>query len=301
MARPRKTGLGKGLDALFEDNHVEEHGVTMLKLSSVEPNSNQPRSDFDEAALMELADSIRTHGVLQPLVVRPMQSGIYQIVAGERRWRASRMAGLTEIPVVIKELSDSETLEIAIIENLQREDLNPIELAIGYKTLMEEYGFTQEQVAEKVGKSRPVVANTVRLLALPDEVLVYIREGKLTTGHARALLGLEDDDIIAVAARKAIDKGLLVRDIEKMARDHKNGDKPQTTGSKGKSSRPNSGWGHSYYKEMELALANELGRKVSIVEQGEKATLSLEFYSEKELKEFVDIIMSSENKNMKGE
>ncbi|MEG1869343.1 MAG: ParB/RepB/Spo0J family partition protein, partial [Oscillospiraceae bacterium] len=184
MAKPRKGGLGKGLDALFMDNENADSGTVTLRLSDIEPNENQPRKHFDERALLELADSIKEHGVLQPLLVRQMDSGVYQLVAGERRWRASRIAGLTEVPVVIHDLTDSQVMEIALIENLQREDLNPIEEARGYKNLIDTYDLTQEQVAKKVGKSRPVVANALRLLSLPGEILPMVEAGDISAGHA---------------------------------------------------------------------------------------------------------------------
>lgn len=175
----RKKGLGKGLEALFEDNNtaVSASGVELIKISEIEPNKNQPRRDFDQTALEQLADSIREHGIIQPLVLRPLTAGGYQIVAGERRYRASRMAGLNEVPAVIKELTDTETMEIALIENLQREDLNPVEEALGYQELMEKYDFTQDAVSKSVGKSRPAIANSLRLLNLPEEVLDMVRDG----------------------------------------------------------------------------------------------------------------------------
>lgn len=284
MANAKRKGLGKGLDALFEDNHVEDRAITMLKISEIEPNKDQPRSNFDDEPLRELADSIRNHGVLQPLVVRPIESGGYQIVAGERRWRASRMAGLFEVPVVIRELSDSETLEIAIIENLQREDLNVVELALGYQSLMEEYGMTQEQVAEKVGKSRPVVANTVRLLGLPSPVLEDVREGKISQGHAKALLSLDEEATILEVAEKVKKDQILVRDIEKLARSLKEGSKEEKTKTKSQSTD----WGDSYYKEMEIALSSELGRKVSITKNGNKSSIALEFYTDEELSDIAE-------------
>ena len=204
-----KGGLGKGLEALFADNSTDSGAVSSLAVSEIEPNRGQPRRHFDEAALAELADSIRQYGVLQPLVVRPMESGGYQLVAGERRWRAARMAGLSQVPVVIRELSDSETMELALIENLQREDLNPIEEAAGYRELMETFGLTQEQVSERVGKSRPVITNAMRLLGLPDAVRALVSQGELSAGHARALLGLENEAVICALAEEIIKKGLV--------------------------------------------------------------------------------------------
>ena len=216
----KKGGLGRGLDALFADNSIEEIASTSavkLKIMDIEPNRDQPRKIFDEDALAELADSIAKHGVIQPLLVRPMPDGSYQLVAGERRWRASRMAGLTEVPVVIKELSDDEAMALALIENLQREDLNAIEEAQGIKALMDTLSLTQDEAAERVGKSRPAVANALRLLKLPDSVIALVSDGKLSPGHARALLGFKDEQDIIETADLIIEKGLTVRDVEKRA------------------------------------------------------------------------------------
>ena len=212
----RKSGLGKGLDALFVDNSTDHaNGVVTLRISEIEPNKNQPRKDFDENALAQLADSIAEHGVLQPLLVRPMTNGGYQLVAGERRWRASKMAGLSEVPVVVQEMTDTEAMEIGLIENLQREDLNPIEEALGYRELIDSHQMTQDMVAQRVGKSRPVVANALRLLNLPDGVVKMVRNGALSDGHARALLSIDDPEEQNSMAKKAADGLLTVRDIEK--------------------------------------------------------------------------------------
>lgn len=277
----KRSGLGKGLNALFIDNNTDEGAITSLKIGVVEPNKHQPRSEFEDAALADLSESIREHGVLQPIVVRPFRDdGGYQIVAGERRWRAARMAGLTEIPVVIRELDDTQSLELAIIENLQREDLNAIELASGYKALMDDYGMTQEQVAKRMSKSRPDIANTVRLLSLPDTVVGQIRSGNISKGHAKALLALEDKSLIEAIAEKIVKDGLQVREIERLGQEKKQlkrdgGSEGQTP----KISRSES----SFYREMELALSTELGRKVKITSRGGKSTLELEFYSKEEL------------------
>ncbi|MDR2908577.1 MAG: ParB/RepB/Spo0J family partition protein [Oscillospiraceae bacterium] len=282
----KQRGLGKGLDALFIDNSTENGSVATIRISEIEPNREQPRTQFDEAALRELADSIRVHGVIQPLVVRPMDAGGYQIVAGERRWRAARMAGVSELPVVVRQLSDDQTLEIAIIENLQREDLNVMELAAGYQMLMDQYGMTQEQVADKVGKSRPVVANTIRLLNLPKAARELVLAGKISQGHARALLGLEEEALINQTAQQAALGNILVRDIEKLARERK---KERETVNSGKiADKPGreakeQSFGDSSYREMELALAEELGRRVRIVSKGKASVLELEFYTEEEL------------------
>ena len=198
----RKGGLGKGLEAIFAENDTEDRNATVtLKLNEIEPNRSQPRKEFDEGALAELADSLSRHGMLQPLLVRPLMGGGYQIVAGERRWRAARMAGLTEVPAVIRELADHEVMELALIENLQREDLTPLEEAQGYQTLMDTYGMTQEEVAHTVGKSRPAVANALRLLNLPQEILNLVNEGKISSGHARTLLGFQDKEQMLEAAK----------------------------------------------------------------------------------------------------
>jgi ParB family chromosome partitioning protein len=285
----KRSGLGKGLNALFIDNNTDDGSVTTLKLSEVEPNRHQPRSLFDDEALGELADSIREHGVIQPLVVRPLNSGAYQIVAGERRWRAARMAGLSEIPVVIRDLDESQTLEIAIIENLQREDLNVIELAQGYKSLMEEHGMTQEQVAKKIGKSRSDVANTVRLLSLPESVMKHIRSGKISKGHAKALLSLEDKAQIEEVAHKIVLDQMLVRDIEKLAKESKE-PKKATEKSEKPEKEQNPVWGtdQNFYKEMAIALSDELGRRVTITTGGKKSSIEIEFYYKEELMDIVE-------------
>lgn len=277
MAKAKLSGLGKGLDALFVDNDTKDSGNMMLRLSSIEPNKDQPRKQFDEDALMELADSIRQHGVIQPLLVRPLDNGMYQLVAGERRWRASRMAGLMEVPVVIRDLSDHETMEIALIENLQRKDLNVIEEALGYQQLMEKYDMTQEKVAERVGKSRPAVANALRLLNLPETVIDMVKAGDVTAGHARALLKLEDETEIIDIARK-IQKGRYsVRDVEKITAKKK--EEPKEIKVKDEPM-----WSNSFFKEMELALATELGRKVKVtVSEKENGTLELAFLSKEDL------------------
>ncbi len=284
MARA-KGGLGKGLEALFVDNNTSDIPTTSLKLTEIEPNKEQPRKDFDDAALAELADSIREHGVLQPLLVRPMVNGRYQIVAGERRWRASRMVGLAEVPVVIREMTDTEAMELALIENLQRKDLNIIEEALGYKTLMETYGFTQEKVAQRVGKSRPVIANALRLLSLPPKVEKMVRDGQISAGHARALLSLDDPKVIEETAGRILSQGLSVREVERLSAPKKQR-KP-----KGQALSPEleptqgdkQTWGDHYYQEMELALAAELGCKVKIQVSKDKGTLEIEFYSKSEL------------------
>ena len=213
----KKSGLGTGLDTLFEDNGfglAQENG-TVLRLTEIEPNRNQPRKEFDEQALSELADSIREHGIIQPLLVRPLETGGYQLVAGERRWRAARMIGLTEVPVVIKEMTETEVMELALIENLQRQDLNPLEEAAGYRELMTTYGLTQDRVAKRVGKSRSAVANCLRLLTVPEEIQPFLRSGQLSAGHVKALAGMSDREEMVRIAKSAADKGLSVREVER--------------------------------------------------------------------------------------
>ena len=281
MARAKKGGLGKGLDALFMDNEtVDSGGVVTLRLSQIEPNRDQPRKIFSEEALNELADSIREHGVLQPLLVRPLPGGSYQLVAGERRWRASRMAGLQEVPVVIREMDEEQAMEIALIENLQREDLNAIEEATGYKQLMERYGMTQEQVAKRVGKSRPAIANALRLLNLPQKVMDMVGEGEVSPGHARALLAFDDQDRIVEIAQKVKTGKYSVRDIERMA---KNQDEKKEKAAKAPE-EPAWGGKSAFLTEMEIAMSMEMGRKVRIIPNGEGGTLQIQFWDEEDLK-----------------
>ena len=273
MAKSR--GLGKGLDALFADTGAEsDDSVRTLRLSEIEPNRSQPRKDFDDEALSELSDSIAKHGVLQPLLVRPTASGIYQIVAGERRWRAARMAGISEVPVLIRELSDEETDQMALIENLQREDLNAVETAEGYKRLMEKYGMTQEALSESVGKSRPAIANMLRLLTLPEDVLSLLRDGALSTGHAKAILSAPEASRSQLAERVA-KEGLSVRETEKLATKP---EKPKKAGKK--ESFPK----NSFYREMQIAMKEELGRPIKITEGKDGGIIEIPFYNEDELK-----------------
>ena len=285
MARAKKGGLGKGLDALFMDNEtVDSGGVVTLRLSQIEPNRDQPRKIFSEEALNELADSIREHGVLQPLLVRPLPGGSYQLVAGERRWRASRMAGLQEVPVVIREMDEEQAMEIALIENLQREDLNAIDEATGYKQLMERYCMTQEQVAKRVGKSRPAIANALRLLNLPPKVMDMVGEGEVSPGHARALLALDDQDRIVEIAQKVKTGKYSVRDIERMA---KNQDEKKEKAAKAPE-EPAWGGKSAFLTEMEIAMSMEMGRKVRIIPNGEGGTMQIQFWDEEDLKSLAE-------------
>ena len=266
-----KGGLGRGFDSLFSENTVQAKPSTELRLSQIVPNREQPRKKFDDDALRELSESIKEHGVIQPLLVRPLNDGTYQIVAGERRWRASRLAGLERVPVVIKELSDPEVQEIALIENLQREDLNPIEEALGYKLLMESYGLTQEQVAVKVSKSRSAVANALRLLGLSKEEQDALISGEITSGHARALLAINDADIRSEAFLLA-KNGASVREIERISKHQKPGITVKKPNIKNK-----------IYIETESALASQIGRKVKISGNGKRGTLTIEFFSDEDL------------------
>lgn len=271
----KKSGLGRGLDSLFADNSVEEisSSANKLRIMEIEPNHDQPRKDFDEKALSELAESIEQHGVLQPLVVRPLANGGYQLVAGERRWRAARIAGLNEVPVIIKELTDEEVIEIAMIENLQREDLNPLEEALGYKFMMDELGITQEQAAEKVGKSRPAVANALRLLKLPDEIREMVKNNLISPGHARALLGFDSEDMMLQTAKKIIKEDLSVREVETLV---KNSKKPPKVPKQQKRDK--------FFSEVELALVENLGRKVKIKESKRNSgVLEIEFFDKDDL------------------
>ena len=267
----KKGGLGRGFDSLFSENTVEAKPSTELRLSQIVPNREQPRKKFDDDALRELSESIKEHGVIQPLLVRPLDDGSYQIVAGERRWRASRLAGLEKVPVVIKQLEDAEVQAIALIENLQREDLNPIEEALGYKMLMESYGLTQEQVALKIGKSRSAVANALRLLGLSEEEQDALVAGEITSGHARALLAINDEEIRKEAFLLA-KNGASVREIERISRHQKPGITVKKPNIKNK-----------IYVETESALASQIGRKVKIAGNGKRGTLTIEFFSDEDL------------------
>ncbi len=276
MAKKREA-LGHGLDALFMSNSIEESsasGAVKLSINEIEPNKSQPRKSFDEKALSELADSIAEHGIIQPLLVRPMAEGGYQIVAGERRWRASRLAGLTEVPVVIKDLTDRETMEIALIENLQREDLNPIEEAEGIELLIKEYGLTQETAAERVGKSRSAVTNSLRLLNLPPSVRDLARENKISAGHARALLAFSDEEKIIETAKLIIEKGISVRETERLAKEASKNAEVKVRQPKRRD---------VFFDEVEIALSQNLGRKVKINSGRKGGTIVLEYFDKDDL------------------
>ena len=287
MASKQK-GLGRGLGALIDDFSVPaaQEQITVLPLQKIEPNPKQPRRTFDPDALQSLADSIAEHGVVQPLAVRDAGNGYYQIIAGERRWRAARLAGLTELPVVVLDADDQTVMELALIENLQRQDLNPMEEAEGYRVLMEEYGLTQEQAATRVGKSRPAVANALRLLALPDEVRAMVEEGTLSAGHARAVLTLNSQRLQKAAAQKIIALRLSVRQAEAMCKRMAAEEKP-------KKEKP--ALTVDYVGECEKALTKQLGRKVRIVSGKRKGRFELEFYGQDDLQRLYEILLAIEN------
>ena len=277
-------GLGKGLGALLGDFDEEVSGSTpyqVLPIYKVEPNPNQPRQDFDEVELQSLSDSIAEHGVVQPLTVRQLESGYYQIIAGERRWRAARMAGLSEVPAVIIEADDKKTMELALIENLQRQDLNPVEEAMGYRTLMQDYGLSQDETAARVGKSRPAVANALRLLNLSPEILEKLRHGELTAGHARAILSLKSEKKQLEAAQKIIALGLSVRQAELICKNMEREPAPQKEVT----------LAVDYVAECEKSLSKHLGRGVKIVNGKRKGRFELEFYGQDDLQNLLDALM----------
>ena len=278
-------GLGKGLGALlgdFTEEPLEKSAYQMLPIYKVEPNPDQPRQDFDEEELQALADSIEIHGIIQPLTVRELPSGYYQIIAGERRWRAARIANLSEVPAVIMEADDRKVKELALIENLQRQDLNPVEEALGYQCLMADHGLTQEEAASRVGKSRPAVANALRLLSLQEDVLEMLRRGEITAGHARAVLSLKDGKKQLSAAKKIAALGLSVRQAElmckSMAKEQPVKEAPVTLAV-------------DYVAECEKSLSKHLGRGVKIVNGKRKGRFELEFYGQEDLQNLLDALM----------
>lgn len=278
----KKGGLGTGFDVLFFENAIENDSTSQISINDIEPNHDQPRKSFDDEAMAELADSIAVHGILQPLIVRPLTSGNYQIVAGERRWRAARMAGLTEVPVIIRSLTDKEVSELALIENLQREDLNPIEEAMGYQNLINQYGFTQEEISKRVGKSRPAVTNALRLLSLEQEILDFLAAGEFSQGHARSLLAIKDSEKRIEVAKFVIKNDLSVRELEKLVKkiNAENEEKQEKTKLKS-----------VFFSEVELALTEHLGRKVKVNGKKEgKGILEIEFYSEDDLAEIAKLL-----------
>lgn len=287
MAKER--GLGKGLGALLGEDAVlqdqrEGQGSSSLPISQVQPGLNQPRKRFDEEALSDLTDSVRTHGVIQPLTVRRLSSGYYQIIAGERRWRAAKAAGLKEVPAVIIEADDRKVMELGLIENLQRQDLNPIEEANGYKVLMEDYGLTQEEVSLRVGKSRPAVTNALRLLALPDPVLQLLEEGRLSAGHARALLGASSKSDQRALAQRIIDEELSVRQTEALVKKLAQPKKEPSPAA------PEADPYKIYRDAAAKDLSDRFGRKVSIVQGAKKGKIELEYYDDNDLNALLELL-----------
>lgn len=280
---PKNRGLGRGLDALLFDNSLdgeESASVSSLAIGEIEPNREQPRQNFDEEALNELASSIAEHGVLQPLIVRPTPDGGYQLVAGERRWRAARIAGLTEVPVIVKTLTDSEVSVIALIENLQRENLNPMEEAEGIQKLIDEFDFTQEQAAQKLGKSRSALTNTLRLMSLPEKVRDLVSDDFLSQGHARALLGINDKSKICDAADTVISKHLSVRETEKLVKSINSQSVPGSTRIHKRD---------PFFSEVELSISSSSGRKVSVKESKKGGKIEIEFFDKEDLQKIANL------------
>lgn len=274
--------LNQRFNSIFDDNSFDEddEGVSTLKLTDIEPNKSQPRKKFDITALNTLADSIRQNGVIQPLLVRSMPDGTYQIVAGERRWRAAKMAGLTEVPVLVKELTDLQAQQIALIENLQRENLNPIEEANGYKELMDKFGMTQEEVARVVGKARSSIANSLRLLNLPPIIAEMVSNNELSTGHCKVLLGVSETKDMVELAYKAAGKDVSVREMERMVKALDKKEKPEKKKD-------------TFYTEAEISLAKALETNVSIVPGKKKSTIQIEFYTAEDLTDIVNRLANS--------
>ena len=307
MAAPKKSrGLGRGLDALFGDVEVSiepktevnennklvdkkdfadkkalDGGISYVSINDIKPNSNQPRKTFDEEKLDELAASIKEHGMIQPIVLRNVDNG-YEIVAGERRWRAARKVGIKEVPCIIKELTDEENMLLAIIENMQREDLNPIEEAEGISQMIDTYGLTQEQVSKSVGKSRPYITNALRLLKLPESIKRYVADGTLTTGHAREIVSAGDIDRQEALAEAAVKEGLSVRQVEKLAKESKNKTKAKA--------RPKQKTAD--VRRVENDLKDALGTKVTLNQKGKKGRIEIEFYSKEELERLIELLKS---------
>ena len=282
----KERGLGKGLGALLGDAalQTQSEGSVTLPLSQIQPGLNQPRKRFEPEALAELAESIRQHGIIQPITVRRLSSGYYQIIAGERRWRAAREAGLSEVPAMIIEADDKTVMELGLIENLQREDLNPLEEAKGYQTLLKEYGMTQESIAQRMGKSRPAIANALRLLALPEEVLAMLEDGSLSAGHARALLTLPGENLQAALAKRVAAEGLSVRQTEALARRLAKEPKEAPPPKEDKDSIA------IYLADVEKNLSNRFGRKVKVVNGRKKGRIELEYYDPDDLEALLNAL-----------
>ena len=287
----KKKGLGKGLGALLTDENssIDSESISEIKIIDIEPNSSQPRKDFDQERLAELSESIRQYGVLSPILVQESDNGYYRIIAGERRWRASKLAGLKTIPAIIKKSENLQVFELALIENLQREDLNPIEEALGYRRLMTEYGLTQEQVSEKMSKSRSGIANSLRLLNLPEEVIGMVERGDLSVGHAKVLLAITDSAKLTMLAKKAIDESLSVRELEELIK------KGEVTPKAKKEVDLNL---KLAFETIEKNVSSLLGTKVKIVDKNNKGKIQIEYYSAKDLERIIKIIQNSEKNDL---
>ena len=279
-----KGGLGRGYETLFSDNTTEVQNLSTLRVAEIEPNREQPRKSFDDGAIAALADSIREHGMIQPILVRPLENGSYQIVAGERRWRAARMLGLEEVPVTIRAMSDQETMQIALIENLQRENLNPIEEAQGYQELMDQFGMNQETVAARVGRSRSAVANCLRLLTLDEDVRKLVEEGRLSSGHARAVLSIQDESKRLTAAMSMVQSGMSVRQAEAYVKKLNQPAEKKTEMEVPKEFQPD------YYAEVERKLEGSLGRRVQIDHKKKKGKITLEYYGDEDLERLANAL-----------
>ena len=291
MAKTSSKGLGKGLGALFVEPEIQEtapKAIQTLPIQKLEPNRNQPRQDFDEVALQELADSISQHGLIQPIAVRPLDGGYYQIIAGERRWRASRLAGLKEVPVNILDVDAQEAAALTLIENLQREDLNPMEEARGYEALISEHGLSQEEAAKSVGKSRPAVTNALRLLKLPKSVVSLIEDGSLSAGHARTLIPLDNEKLQLETAAKITEQQLSVRQTEALVK------RLMTPKAE---PEPKDILQVDYYRECEKSLSKSLGRKVTISHGKKRGKFTLEYYGEEDLQALIEALESVGRKN----
>ena len=287
----KKKGLGKGLGALLTDENssIDSESISEIKIIDIEPNSEQPRKDFDDEKLAERAESIKQHGVLSPILLTESDNGYYQIIAGERRWRASKLAGLKTIPAIVKKAENIKVFELALIENLQRQDLNPIEEALGYRKLMTEYGFTQEQVSEKMSKSRSGIANSLRLLNLPDVVVGMLESGELSVGHAKVLLSVSDSDKLVEYAKKVVDNGLSVRELEEEIKNVPKAPKPKKEVDLNLKLA---------FETIEKNLSSILGTKVKIADKNNKGKIQIEYYSAKDLERIIKIIEKREKNDL---
>ena len=292
MAKQKRSGLGKGLDAIFLDNTADinlggsagSENVAFLRVTELEPRPDQPRKSFDNEALAQLADSIATHGLIQPIIVRESDTGFYRIIAGERRWRAAKMAGLIEVPVIVMDINDKKASEIALIENIQREDLNPIEEALAYRTLMEDYDLTQDEVSKSIGRSRSAIANSLRLLDLPEDIISLVVSGKLTAGHARTLLALNDADMINETADIIIRRDLSVRETEELVRSiNRSADKEAVDDTELPADKNNT----TYRIQLEKRMSEHLGRKIKIADTGKRTRIEIEYEDNDDLENII--------------